>query len=162
MKGVRSTVFCVVLALGACGQSPEKPGAKLNDPQPAPPASLAPMPVKVALKTGADEEKAAQPKPLPSKVIPGVKSIADSPVSRDLNQHDIILARSAENQVLEKGGTSVWRNPDNGPSGEVTLMRSFKQGSKSCRDLNHLVYIGDRRELVKITACKDTGSGWTS
>ncbi len=156
LRSIELTIlFAASVFLCGCEARPETPMVATPEPQPSATARAPAAAETIAQITDAKAKSAV------SVAIPAVRSLADSQIGKLLNQHDQILARSAESEVLTKGGSTTWNNPDSGTHGEVNMVRSYRNNGKDCRDLNHTVYVRDRQDMVKITACKGVGSSWS-
>jgi surface antigen len=93
-----------------------------------------------------------------------VGGIVGNEIGRSLDQRDRELARQAEFDAWERGPPRQpvrWRNPDNGRYGEIVAEDYYERGSYRCRDFVHRVWIDDRPQSMRGTACRNPDGTWT-
>ena len=84
-------------------------------------------------------------------------------IGRQLDQRDRMLAQEAEFDAFERGPPRQpyrWRNPDNGRYGEVVPMEPYRRGGLDCRDYTHTIYIDNRPQAMRGTACRNSDGTW--
>jgi len=84
-------------------------------------------------------------------------------IGNRLDQRDKELAMKQAQLSLEKsktGQSSSWHNPDSGHSGTITPTRTYEEGGTTCREYRHDVMIGDDKEQVTGTACRQADGTW--
>jgi surface antigen len=92
-----------------------------------------------------------------------VGGIVGSEIGRSMDKQDQYLAQQAELSALERGQSGVptqWRNPDNGRYGDVVPSKPYRRGPDDCRDYSHTVYIDNRPQTVRGTACRNPDGTW--
>lgn len=92
-----------------------------------------------------------------------VGGMIGSEIGRKLDERDRVLAQEAEFDALERGESGrsrQWRNPDNGRYGEVVPSRPYRRGEMDCRDYTHTVYIDNRPQAMRGTACRNPDGTW--
>lgn len=72
--------------------------------------------------------------------------------------------KEAAHQSLEtqpSGGSTTWQNPDNGHSGSVTPLRTYRKDDGTyCREFEQAVLAGAREERATGTACRTPEATW--
>jgi surface antigen len=84
-------------------------------------------------------------------------------IGNRLDQRDKELAMKQAQLPPEKsktGQSSGWHNPDSGNSGTITPTRTYQEGGTTCREYRHDVMIGDDKEQVTGTACRQPDGTW--
>ena len=92
-----------------------------------------------------------------------IGGIVGSEIGKSMDQQDRALAQKAELAALERGQSGVstpWRNPDNGRYGEVVPSKPYTRGPDNCRDFTHTVYIDNRPQTMRGTACRNSDGTW--
>jgi surface antigen len=81
-----------------------------------------------------------------------------------LDQRDRELAQRNAYAALENaptGGSSEWRNPDNGHHGSFTPTRTWQTGSgQYCREYQQVIVVGGDRQEAYGTACRQPDGTW--
>ena len=86
-------------------------------------------------------------------------------IGRKLDQRDRLLAQQAEFDALERGESGRprrWDNPDNGRYGEIIPEAPYQRGGRDCRNYAHTVYIDNRPQTMRGTACRNPDRTWTA
>ena len=86
-------------------------------------------------------------------------------IGRRLDERDRMLAQQAEFDALERGESGRprrWTNPDNGRYGDIVPSQPYQRGGLDCRDYTHTVYMDDRPQVVRGTACRDNAGVWSA
>ena len=103
---------------------------------------------------------------LGSRVIgtraPGV---AGSAIGASLDEQDRQRASAAEIQALETGAAGApvgWRSEHTPYHGTIVPGPYFYSGGMRCRSFTHTVYLGDRPQAVRATACRNSDGSWTA
>jgi surface antigen len=81
-------------------------------------------------------------------------------IGNRLDQRDKELAIKQGQQSLNSGQPASWSNPDSGNSGTITPTRTYQEGGTTCREYRHDVMIGDDKEQVTGTACRQADGTW--
>jgi surface antigen len=92
-----------------------------------------------------------------------VGGIVGSEIGKSMDKQDQQLASQAELAALERGQSGVstgWRNPDNGRYGEVVPSKPYRRGPDDCRDYTHTIYVDNRPQTMRGTACRNTDGTW--
>jgi surface antigen len=63
-------------------------------------------------------------------------------------------------RTAEDGEVRSWRNPDNGHSGELVVVRSYSRESMLCRDLKASSHSRDRGMVYSIAFCETREGRW--
>ena len=88
---------------------------------------------------------------------PGTKEVADLPP-----EHDLVFARAAVSQVLDRGikdASQPWENPQTGARGTVTPIASaYTQDGQTCRDFLASYITPGSQAWLQGEACKRRGS----
>lgn len=92
-----------------------------------------------------------------------VGGIVGSEIGKSMDKQDQILAQQAELAALERGQSGVstpWRNPENGRYGEVVPSKPYRRGADDCRDYSHTIYVDNRPQTMRGTACRNNDGTW--
>ena len=92
-----------------------------------------------------------------------IGGIVGSEIGRAMDRQDRLLAQEAEYEAFERGPSGAprrWRNAENGHYGEIVPRAPYRRGEVYCRDYEHTVFIGGRREIVRGTACRNPDGSW--
>jgi surface antigen len=92
-----------------------------------------------------------------------VGGIVGSEIGKSMDKQDQMLAQQAELAALERGQSGVstpWRNPENGRYGEVVPSKPYRRGSDDCRDYSHTIYVDNRPQTMRGTACRNNDGTW--
>ena len=85
-------------------------------------------------------------------------------IGNRLDQRDKELAMKQAQLSLETSKTGqgkTWQNPDSGNSGTITPTRTYQESDgTTCREYRHDVLIGDEKEQVTGTACRQADGTW--
>ncbi|HEY7296846.1 MAG TPA: hypothetical protein VH684_02825 [Xanthobacteraceae bacterium] len=102
---------------------------------------------------------------LGSRVIgtraPGV---AGSSIGAALDEQDRQRASAAEIQALETGAPGApvgWRSEHTPYHGTIVAGPYYYSGGMRCRSFTHTLFIGDRPQAVRATACRNSDGSWT-
>jgi surface antigen len=64
-------------------------------------------------------------------------------------------------ETSKTGQGKTWQNPDSGNSGTITPTRTYQESDgTTCREYRHDVVIGDEKEQVTGTACRQADGTW--
>lgn len=86
-------------------------------------------------------------------------------IGRSMDDQDRRLAQEAEFAALEEGESGRprrWRNPDNGRHGEIVPSKPYRRGAIDCRDYTHTVYMNNRPQAMRGTACRNRDGTWSA
>ena len=89
--------------------------------------------------------------------------IFGSAIGERLDEADRLRASRAEFDALEhgrSGSVKSWDNPDTGHRGEIIPEPAYRLGSRQCRRYRHIVYIDDRPQTIRGTACRRPDGSW--
>jgi surface antigen len=90
---------------------------------------------------------------------PGSKEIGELPP-----EHDLIYARAAVSEVLNRGNKDAsqpWENPNSGARGTVTPIASaYNQDGAVCHDFLASYVRGSSQAWMQCEACRQTRGGW--
>ena len=122
----------------------------------APPSA---MPPKKALEE-------ARPDVSPCSLrLTGTADAGSPSIGAQLDQQDRQLARQAEYAAWEHGAvgrSALWRNANNGRHGEVVPGPTCDlHGNRRCRDFVHKIWIDERPQQFRGTACRNPDATWT-
>ena len=81
-----------------------------------------------------------------------------------MDDDDKRRAYAAEIGALERGpaGAPVaGRNPDSGRYGTVVPGPAYQQTGRNCRSFTHTIYIDNRPQTARGTACRNPDGSWT-
>jgi surface antigen len=80
-------------------------------------------------------------------------------VGRSMDETDRLkTAHSLE--TVRTGVPSTWQNPDTGNSYTVTPTRTYESSEGPCREYSMDAYVGNKREQVYGTACRQADGSW--
>jgi surface antigen len=91
--------------------------------------------------------------------------IASSAIGASLDEQDRQRASAAEIQALETGAAGApvgWRSEHTPYHGTIVPGPYYYSGGLRCRSYTHTVYIGDRPQAVRATACRNSDGSWTA
>jgi surface antigen len=80
-----------------------------------------------------------------------------------LDDEDRTRAYEAQIQALESGASGApvgWRNEDSGRHGTVVPGPAYQRNAMTCRQYTHTVYIDERPQVTRGTACKASDGRW--
>ncbi len=90
---------------------------------------------------------------------PGTKEVGELPPD-----HDLVYARAAATEVLDRGvknASAPWENPNSGARGTVTPIASaYVQGGQTCQDFLASYVNGAAQAWLQGEACKQDKGGW--
>ena len=90
--------------------------------------------------------------------------VADGAIGASLDEQDRQRAYAAEMQALESGSPGApvgWRSEHTPYHGTVVPGPYYYSGGMRCRSYTHTVFIGDRPQAVRNTACRNSDGSWT-
>ena len=82
-----------------------------------------------------------------------------------MDDDDRRLAYQAQIDALEQGAPGAptsWRNPDSGRHGSIVTGPVYVQRGLQCRGYTHTIYLDDRPQIARGTACKNPDGTWTA
>jgi surface antigen len=88
-----------------------------------------------------------------------VGGIVGSEIGKSMDKQD----QQPELAALERGQSGVstpWRNPENGRYGEVVPSKPYRRGPDDCRDYTHTIYVDNRPQTMRGTACRNNDGTW--
>lgn len=94
-----------------------------------------------------------------------IGGVVGNEIGRSMDAQDRRLAQEAEFAALEEGESGrprSWRNPDNGRHGEIVPSKPYRRGPQDCRDYTHTVFIDNRRQAMRGTACRNSDGTWSA
>jgi surface antigen len=94
-----------------------------------------------------------------------VGGVAGTAVGASLDEQDRQRANAAEIQALETGAPGApvgWRSEHGPYHGTVVPGPYYYSGGMRCRSYTHTVYIGDRPQALRATACRNSDGSWTA
>ncbi len=80
-----------------------------------------------------------------------------------MDDDDKRLAYEAQMRALDEGQSGApvaWRNPDSGRHGTIVPGPAYQQGSATCRQYTHTIYIDGKPQTARGTACRNPDSTW--
>ena len=80
-----------------------------------------------------------------------------------LDQQDLLMARSAQNQALEynkMNQRSSWNNPDSWNSGMIYPTNTYQNGNQPCREFMQEINIGGEIHKAFGRACRRSDGTW--
>src|SRR5262245_58810416 len=80
-----------------------------------------------------------------------------------LDDEDRTRAYEAQIQALESrasGAPVGWRNDDSGRRGTVVPGPAYQRNTMTCRQYTHTVYIDDKPQVTRGTACRNSDGNW--
>ena len=80
-----------------------------------------------------------------------------------LDDEDRTRAYQAQIQALESGASGApvgWRNDDSGRRGTVVPGPAYQRNTMTCRQYTHTVYIDNKPQVTRGTACRDSDGSW--
>jgi surface antigen len=83
--------------------------------------------------------------------------------SKELDAKDKAISDDAVAQALQSsdaGRSTDWRNPATGHSGQITPGPVYSVNDYSCRDYTHHIVIGERQQMLRLTACRQPDGTW--
>ncbi|HWL03347.1 MAG TPA: RT0821/Lpp0805 family surface protein [Xanthobacteraceae bacterium] len=81
-----------------------------------------------------------------------------------MDDDDKQRAYQAQINALERSPPNTpvsWRNPDSGRYGSIVPGPAFDQRGQRCRSYTHTVYLDNRPETARGTACRNPNGSWT-
>jgi surface antigen len=84
-------------------------------------------------------------------------------VGQWLNDRDRRIAEDTHYRALETGQSNqrlYWRSPDSNAYGEVMPSRPYRIGTEDCRDYTHTIYVDQRPQTMRGTACRNPDGTW--
>jgi surface antigen len=85
-------------------------------------------------------------------------------VGKTMDEYDKQLAEKSSRQALEfspSGNSVAWQNPDNGHSGSITPIKTFKANNGNyCREYVQEVTIGGEKQKAYGKACRQPDGNW--
>ena len=92
-------------------------------------------------------------------------SVIGNDIGRRLDQRDRALAQEAEFDALERGESGRprrWSNAENGRYGEIVPASPYQRAGLDCRDYTHTVYVDERPQTMRGTACRNRDGTWSA
>jgi surface antigen len=83
---------------------------------------------------------------------------------QSLNERDRQQAFAAQNRALQYGepGAPVgWRNPETNHRGTIVPGPAYQTGGATCREFSHTMYIDNKPQIVRSTACRNPDGSWS-
>jgi surface antigen len=80
-----------------------------------------------------------------------------------LDDEDRMRAYEAQMQALDSGASGApvgWRNDDSGRHGTVVPGPAYQRNALTCRQYTHTVYIDERPQVKRGTACRGSDGRW--
>lgn len=84
-------------------------------------------------------------------------------IGKSMDEYDKQLLEKSSRQALEfspAGSTVPWQNPDSGNYGSITPTKTFKDGSRYCREYTQEVVVGGQKQKAYGTACRQPDGNW--
>jgi surface antigen len=82
-----------------------------------------------------------------------------------LDDEDKQRAYAAQMDALDRapaGAPRSWQNPDSGRHGTVVPGPAYQQAGRNCRAFTHTIYVDERPQTARGTACQNPDGSWTS
>lgn len=158
MLAVRSfTVLSVALALGACS------GNRFADSGPNEGAgtvigALGGALIGSQIGGGPGERLAA------AAAGAAIGGLIGNRIGASLDDQDRERAYAAQIDALERapsGAPVGWKNPDSGRYGTIVPGPAYDSRGAKCRSYTHTVYIDNRPQVARGTACRNPDGTWT-
>ena len=93
-----------------------------------------------------------------------IGALVGGAIGQALDEVDKAKMASATQKALENqsvGQATTWKNPDSGNSGTVVPTRTIvRPSAPPCREYRHTVMIGDRKQTLVGTACRQADGSW--
>jgi len=82
-----------------------------------------------------------------------------------LDDEDKQRAYAAQLDALDRapaGAPRSWQNPESGRHGTVVPGPAYQQAGRNCRAFTHTIYINDRPQTARRTACQNPDGSWSA
>lgn len=85
-------------------------------------------------------------------------------IGASLDDQDRQRAYAAQIDALERGPSGApvgWKNPDSGRYGTIVPGPAYDSRGAKCRSYTHTIYIDNRPQVARGTACRNPDGTWT-
>ncbi|MGH6726165.1 MAG: RT0821/Lpp0805 family surface protein [Pseudolabrys sp.] len=82
-----------------------------------------------------------------------------------LDDEDKQRAYAAQLDALDRapaGAPRSWENPESGRHGTVVPGPAYQQAGRNCRAFTHTIYINERPQTARRTACQNPDGSWSA
>jgi surface antigen len=97
--------------------------------------------------------------------VAAINRLIGNRIGSALDDEDRMRAYQAQMQALDNGGPGApvgWRNEDSGRHGTVVPGPTYQRNSMTCRQFTHTVFIDDKPQVARGTACRNAEGNWIS